>query len=428
MSQIINNEPDNTNTNYTIKNIDNARRSWRSLKYFIMPTLVFIFSLADLLGYHTINTDKAVLIVLAILASVISLESTRTNRRIDAFEADWKIVKRINTLSETKKSHLTDVIIDRIKADNIEQQEGVDHAFSVISSRHLTQMDELTANISNGCIILRQAQAADLQEELVTEFSSRFDAVSNRDLSFWAHEYRSEGYFEVLRKAIVQRSLRVNRVFIFSIKDVEKRRDEMARVLLRQHEAEMGWAIAISEDFGREVRALEEAGCNLDFALFNCNEAVSFFLDTDSPHKRTFKVLFDLENRALENRKMIKLQAELFSRLVGATWLSNSIFCQNYQKYEEDWKTANRSKLHRESSTPGNVSVSDQVRKRLFDLKTRLQPEDEAHKLLSLDFDHEPSVLLSDSQSQEAIAKDLLRMRDLHYSYSNGKLPTLRGQ
>lgn len=188
---------------------------------------------------------------------------------------------------------------------------GLAGAMDYFVSDHLVALEKL----STGVISVPEAQLAYAHGILCAKLGKRFDAVSERDLGFWLSA-QSADYHAVTARAI-KGGMKVNRIFILSLREINEHADQIVRVLAKQHAAGIGWGVALAEDLNL---AGAVAHLSRDFGLFEGVRAATFFRKDN----RRFEAYFN----TAENSPMIELQRELFDELIGECWLVNSAFVE----------------------------------------------------------------------------------------------------
>lgn len=197
-------------------------------------------------------------------------------------------------------------------------------------------------NLSRGRVEVGVENAAKVHHLLIKHFHSRFDAVSDQDLEFWAGEkdpHLSEEYFR-LNRDLLERGAKVTRIFIFGEKELlnPDTRKKIVTVLDLQFKTGIGWAVAVNEELSPGVTRLD--GTKRDFAFLDDDRVVTFFRDMRHSSRR----LCTSFNTANNNRE-IDRQIHLYNDLLTQCWMASSDFIKNCrlsiakipEGIQEDW-------------------------------------------------------------------------------------------
>lgn len=157
-------------------------------------------------------------------------------------------------------------------------------------------------------------------QKLMNHYQERCDAVSEDDLNYWASSATdADEYLEIAESSSRQHRTQMTRIFIFNMSDLRLRTANVIRVLRKQEQAGIGWAIAIREELPYEVKHRD---IPLDFVLHNANKAVSLSRKRD----RRYETIF-----ATDNQDRLRLYQETYKDLIPACWLVNQRFVDRYK-------------------------------------------------------------------------------------------------
>jgi hypothetical protein len=187
-----------------------------------------------------------------------------------------------------------------------------------ILKKQAVQLEEL----SEGKLNVSSDRTAIVNQALLDRYKKRFDAVSFDDLKYWATmSPDAAAYFYVHKQAIDRNATIVTRIFILPKLELISEKLDLARVLKEQHDAGIGWGVAIQEDLSYEITSQEKP---LDFALYDRNKALSVF--NGRGVLRTFQTTFATH----ENNREISVYKKLYRDLVPECYLVNQRFVDSY--------------------------------------------------------------------------------------------------
>ncbi|OLE70512.1 MAG: hypothetical protein AUI36_03715 [Cyanobacteria bacterium 13_1_40CM_2_61_4] len=156
-------------------------------------------------------------------------------------------------------------------------------------------------------------------QKLMNHYKDRFDAVSEDDLNYWASPASdAEEYLEIAEGSYRQHHTQLTRIFVLNLTDLKLKPSSIIRVLRRQEQAGIGWAVAIREVLPYEVKHRE---IPLDFVLHNGNKAVSLSRKRD----RRYETIF-----ATDNAEGLRLYQQTYKDIIPACWLVNQRYIDNY--------------------------------------------------------------------------------------------------
>jgi hypothetical protein len=205
-----------------------------------------------------------------------------------------------------------------------------------ILTKHSVQLSELSV----GKLNVSSEKTAIVNQELLSFYKMRFDAVSDDDLDYWAGESPDAlAYFKVHKDFIKKHTTVVTRIFILPRKEIIEKVD-LIKVLKEQHREQVGWGVVIREDLSEEIKKREK-----DFALYDRNKAVSIFKGRGPT--RAFKTFFATD----DNKREIDTYKMLYKELVSECRFVNQKFVDSYpgalepnelEAVEENGKKNNR--------------------------------------------------------------------------------------
>ena len=303
------------------------------LQMIYLTTVGCISILAVLLSqlspiFGDLNFDYSALTVVALGSICLSLVADRhyLNRRLE--DKTSRSVLQIRTLPEDRRGEIHTSLKDLVELQHLQleaQRQG--NAFGRISGRVLEEQQRLLRGLAKGRLMVPHEQTAIYQRQILGHYHERFDAVSNHDLDFWTKlEPLAQDYCNDLRAMALRGNGSVTRILILSISDLSAHLDEVAKVATWHHRSEKGFAIAISDLFSPPE--LKQSGVVLDFALFDRDQAVSYFSNkTRSQGEWRFGVSFGVTP---ENRAEISKRRKTYIYLLGECWLVNSHFLRAF--------------------------------------------------------------------------------------------------
>jgi hypothetical protein len=174
--------------------------------------------------------------------------------------------------------------------------------------------------LSKGRLEVGKSQSLHVQEQLCQCYRASFHAVSFRDMSFWTNREQDQmpiDYFMENYQSIIRYGTKVTRLFVLVDSDFEKH-DDLKRVLKYHQDAGIGWAVAVYPYLRPELR---NDSTDLDFALFDHGEAVSYFRGHMEARRR-FTVRFNTR----ENLPVIRRQQQTYRDLLAQCWMVNATF------------------------------------------------------------------------------------------------------
>jgi hypothetical protein len=183
--------------------------------------------------------------------------------------------------------------------------------------------------LSKGRLEVGKSQSLHVQEQLCQSFRESFHAVSFRDMSFWTNREQDQmpiDYFMENYQSIIRYKTKVTRLFVLVDSDFEKPED-LKDVLKKHQDARIGWAVAVYPYLRPELR---NDSTDLDFALFDKGEAVSYFRGHMEAQRR-----FTVRFKTGENLRAITRQQQTYRDLLAHCWAVNAAFKEQCQFLEE---------------------------------------------------------------------------------------------
>jgi hypothetical protein len=224
------------------------------------------------------DNPSVVLAVLSFIALHLAVDRTIATRR--TARASRELAMRLQKL---------EMRVDAREDDYLEYLRATGHYIRVLavrrylkgvgrdgypdlSSELLREPFTLLESLANGRIDIPEGQIPAIQSALGLRFKETFEAVSDDDLDFWLDTETNPvaaGYFEQNITAI-RRGTKVSRIFITTLRALETRLADLARILERQETAGVAWGVCLRDDFDSDVKNKSDA--KTDFALFNGDE------------------------------------------------------------------------------------------------------------------------------------------------------------
>ena len=306
-------------------------KSWDTLSIVLVTLAGLVLGILELVPKirDYIPADSVVLILLGVIGTHFAIERFATISRL---EHKLDLVHDVALLADFEPRQRN--IHARATRDFVELQRTIgrlttdDEFFRPLSVELLESPALLLNRLALGRLIVPPYQVVAAQQQLGRVFTSRFDAVSEKDIDFWDESVESEeyfiaaGYFRQNSDAI-KRGTIVTRIFVVTLRDLNEKIDRLVRVLERQQRAGIGWAVVVFEELEDEVR---RTGGRLDFAIFNSGQAVSYFR---REYPRRFETVFRIRSHA-SNEREIRLQLRLHQLLIAECWLVNDKFLLTY--------------------------------------------------------------------------------------------------
>jgi|GEM_PF-5190286 len=162
-----------------------------------------------------------------------------------------------------------------------------------------------------------------VQEVLTTAFPNRLDTVSDRELDFWLTAIGAEALRT--NRAASRSGTTINRIIVASKYDLLRDRDRLAQILVEQDRAEIGFGLAIWEDFEREtLEVLHRFNPRTGFSLYDTSAAVAYW--DILGEERSLCISMGGHDSPLEDHQTINAHRRLFSALVSECYLVNQRF------------------------------------------------------------------------------------------------------
>lgn len=267
--------------------------------------------------YASINL---ILILLGLMGLNLSLERAMMARRIDRLE-DQDVRSHFDALPIEIRPHVASCIqfceqIYRLRREARKE----DEAFPEIVDDLLANQFTLLENLAKGFLNLPYEHTLLAQRALTNLFRERFDAISQSDLDFWLDNSQvTWEYFNINARTIKYGAV-VNRIFVFSVFELIRRREDIVEVLRRHQKAGIGWGIAVNEELEPDVA---ESPLPLDFAMFNGDRVVSQFRKRDG---RRFEAIFSTPN----NKELIRGHRDLYCKVIAECWMVSTKFKETF--------------------------------------------------------------------------------------------------
>jgi hypothetical protein len=201
--------------------------------------------------------------------------------------------------------------------------------FLRIGEALIEDRNDILKKLSEGMIELGGPEAMRLQQVLVQSFKNSFDAVSCRDLKFWADvgtDDISRNYFRLNLEAL-KRSDKVTRLLIFDDNEVA-RIDDVIKALVHHHRYGIAWAVVPYMDLDPSTRE-EREDLALDFGLYDESEVAIYFRDYHSG-VRKLRAVFPGPGR----EDFLIRQRQRYAELLAQCWLVSSSFLDRLNKLQ----------------------------------------------------------------------------------------------
>jgi hypothetical protein len=199
--------------------------------------------------------------------------------------------------------------------------------FLKIGEALIEDRNDILKKLSESTIELGGAEAMRLQQVLVQTFKNSFDAVSCRDLKFWADigtDELSRNYFRLNLEAL-KRSDKVTRLLIFDDNEIA-RIDDVIKALVHHQRYGIAWAVVPYMDLDPSTRE-EKEDLALDFGLYDESEVAIYFRDYHSG-VRKLRAVFPGPAR----EDFLARQRQRYAELLAQCWLVSSSFLDRLSK------------------------------------------------------------------------------------------------
>ncbi len=199
--------------------------------------------------------------------------------------------------------------------------------FLKIGEALIEDRNDILKKLSESTIELGGAEAMRLQQVLVQSFKNSFDAVSCRDLKFWADigtDEISRNYFRLNLEAL-KRSDKVTRLLIFDDNEIA-RIDDVIKALVHHQRFGIAWAVVPYMDLDPSTRE-EKEDLALDFGLYDESEVAIYFRDYHSG-VRKLRAVFPGPAR----EDFLARQRQRYAELLAQCWLVSSSFLDRLNK------------------------------------------------------------------------------------------------
>jgi hypothetical protein len=185
-------------------------------------------------------------------------------------------------------------------------------------------------SLALGAVSVPRWEAPIVNSLIMELFGKRMDAVSDRDLSFFAEDELGDNYYRMSVKSRGRKRMSVTRIFIIDLDDLINKKELLVKILSKHLLDGVAFGIAIHEDIESieneyaELRISNGRALKRDFALFDRNKVISFFRKHNQ--KQFFKATFSTTEASHANNILIEDQRKLYKRLVCDCWLVSSNF------------------------------------------------------------------------------------------------------
>jgi len=299
------------------------------LKLFDAVVLISMFGLGlgmeikNALGYLT-SPDATIHLTLAVLALMglhFCIERFSVMNRMERRTA-FLDVAGIKSISKAVQAEAEELMKFRNALRELESQTQLTNkGFGEIAVGFLNEHTLQLRGLAEGRLDLPRDWKIISYQKLMNHYTERFDAVSEDDLNYWSNPASdAEEYLQIAESSYRQpgTQMKMTRIFVLSLSDLE-RTARIEKVLRRQEQAGIGWAVAIR---GEVPYGVKHSGVALDFVLHNGNKAVSLSRRRD----RRYETIF-----ATNSLDSLRPYQETYKDLVPACWLVSQRFIDNYQ-------------------------------------------------------------------------------------------------
>jgi hypothetical protein len=288
----------------------------------VMAGLGLGMEISNLLGRHPSpeTTVHLTLAVLALMGLHFCVERFSVMSRMERRTAFLDLAG-IKSVPKAIQSEIEELMKFRHALRKLETRtQQTNEEFGDIAVGILKEHTRQLRGLSEGRLNVPRDWKLISYQKLMNHYRERSDAVSEDDLNYWASPATDAGeYLEIAESSYRQYSTQLTRVFVLNLSDLKLKTADVIRVLKKQEQAGIGWAVAIREELPYEVKHRE---IPLDFVLHNGNKAVSLSRKRD----RRYETIF-----ATENSEGHRLYQQMYKDLIPACWLVNQRFIDNYR-------------------------------------------------------------------------------------------------
>ena len=280
-----------------------------------------------------VSTDvklSATLFIVALLAIGLYSQHKKMDEHNTAVEGHLSNLKYYSNLPDRVRGRVHHISEAHIKLSHFQAHlQPDDTHFSATAEMILAEQERQLSALANGAINVDMPICPWAHGKISTKYHARLDAVSESDLKFWLDQPTGAEYFRQNEKTVRNMSTNVNRIFILKMEDLSRCRADIVQVLRQHLKGNMGFAVAIAEHLDpRTEQIKEQNSLCYDFALYNTDQAVSYFIRENS---KRFVVKFATRDGQHNNNVEIARQADLYAHLVYECYLVNEKFRQTFR-------------------------------------------------------------------------------------------------
>lgn len=294
-----------------------------ALALILMFGLGLGMEIKNALGYPTSpeTTIHLTLAVLALMGLHFCIERFSVMNRMERRTA-FLDVAGIKSISKAVQAEAEELMKFRNALRELESQTQLtNRGFGEIAVGFLKEHTLQLQGLAEGRLNLPRDWKIIAYQKLMNHYTERFDAVSEDDLNYWANlASDAEEYLQIAESSHSQpgTQMKMTRIFVLSLSDLDKT-PRIEKVLRRQEQAGIGWAVAIR---GEVPYGVKHSEVSLDFVLHNGNKAVSL----SRRRGRRYETIF-----ATHSPDTLRPYQETYKDLVPACWLVSQRFVDNYQ-------------------------------------------------------------------------------------------------
>ena len=287
----------------------------------VMAGLGLGMEISNVLGRHP-SAEATIHLTLAVLALMglhFCIERFSVMNRMERRTAFLDLAG-IKSIPKAIQSEIEELMKFRHALRKLESQtQQTNEEFGDIAVGILKEQTRQLRGLSEGRLNVPRDWKIISCQKLMNHYKERFDAVTEDDLNYWASSASdAEEYLELAESSCRQHGTQMTRIFVLNLSDLRLKTANVIRVLRRQEQAGIGWAVAIREELPYEVKHRE---IPLDFVLHNGNKAVSLSRKRD----RRYETIF-----ATDNTESLRLYQQMYKDLIPACWLVNQRYIDNY--------------------------------------------------------------------------------------------------
>jgi hypothetical protein len=288
----------------------------------VMAGLGLGMEISNVLGRHPSPeaTIHLTLAVLALMGLHFCVERFSVMNRMERRTAFLDLAG-IKSIPKAIQSEIEELMKFRHALRKLESQtQQSNEEFGDIAIGILKEQTRQLRGLSEGRLNVPRDWKIISTQKLMNHYKERFDAVSEDDLNYWASPGSdAEEYLQIAESSYRQHRTQMTRIFVLSLSDLKLKTASVDRLLRRQEQAGIGWAVAIRGEVPYEVKHRE---IPLDFVIHNGNKAVSLSRKRD----RRYETIF-----ATDNTDGLGPYQQMYKDLIPACWLVNQRFIDNYK-------------------------------------------------------------------------------------------------